>query len=313
MEWIKYDGTPQHHQEAQNAEGRHGRILPWVVGRDQFSFLSTYADVLSSFCAGCGTNGSIHTQRWSCEKCNADILNPAQAGMSTEQINAIVHKPCVCNYCRHVGYPREVVACTNCQAPRRATLYDATIPMRASKNSEGKTQLMTPGNPVIGPIGQQFQDLLGDLPDLLKKFAPTSVAEQQALFANGGPEHSGGSHQQHSGPPAQAYGSGQPHMQNQPPQNYQQPQNFPPQNPHMQGQPAYQQQPAQAPQYQQPAQQQPQQPYYQQPNQAPQYQQPAQQPQYQQQPQYGQQPQYQQPQAPAVIPGGYNPNGYQGQ
>lgn len=212
MEWVKYVGA---HQDslAHGAEGRWGRYVAWPIAHDYFGVLNAWSDVIGQNCVGCGGQNTLRTHYWKCGNCQNPLLDPATAGLDPKQIKDVTGKPNTCRACGATQYPVEVLVCSQCQQPRRASLYDVDLFMRKQQDANDRTQLIITRTSQPGPIEAHFHDLLQKPPDLVKKFAPTPIGEQQSLFQHGGQQ------QQPPPPPPQQW-QGQQYPQQQYPQNF---------------------------------------------------------------------------------------------
>jgi hypothetical protein len=240
-DWIKYNEA--HHNEYLYASGeasrqgkqlemRHGMVQTWPVGFNQFGTLSGFADIVQKHCRSCGGQNCVHTSGWSCPNCNAPTITTS---LPPDEVKKLVSKAVYCSNCKTMAYPRPIMVCTNCPNPMPATLYDVDMQVQNVRVNKNR-QLIIPWMSNPRPVDPEFAEAMKKIPDVLTKFAPTSMEEQIAKF--GHPPQSA------QAPAPQQWGQPQ-----QPPQQgWQQPQQaFQPQ------QQPWQQPAAQQPQWGQPA------------------------------------------------------------
>lgn len=224
LRWSKCKGVGC--QECQiSQENKRGRIQPWHMSRAHFLSLLGYARSIGTCCTTCLGRGVISTVSWHCgnPQCGAVVFDMATTTANLEQIMEIVNKPYHCMHCGTTMFPVERIRCVNCEArgtqPRRATIFDVDMQVRAVRTGDGEqTNLMVEATSDPKPIDQEFQELLQYAPDLSKLCSPTPLEEQARIWHRHAQPHM----QQPPAQPqqyAQAYG--------QPPQG-QQPQGYAP-------------------------------------------------------------------------------------
>lgn len=225
-EWVKWEGQHQNAEAAAATEARYGRILQWTPGRDHFGVLNKQADIIGCNCKSCGGQSTIYTWTWNCAGCQQVLIDPQTAGMTPEQLKDATQQHTTCQNCGHVGYPFEVVGCTNCQNPVRTSLFDVNLNITRQVDSNNRSQLLIPSFSAVCEIDPQFHDLLQKLPDLSRKYSPTKYADQaQKYGASAGHQPPPQNQQQQSGPPPGQYGQQQAQTQYQPQQYTNQQQN----------------------------------------------------------------------------------------
>lgn len=260
-DWIKYN--QEHHNEYLYASGeaarsgkqlemRNGMVQTWPLGFTQFGTLSGFADVVQKHCRSCGNQNCISTTGWACPTCNAPSV---ETTLSQEDLKKLVSKTLRCRHCNNIGYPKAIQQCGYCPNPQPANLYDVDMQVQTVKVNKTR-QLIFPWMSAPRQVDQTYSDALKKLPDVLKKFSPTSYEEQIAMF--GHPANQGQAPAPHGQQPQQGPQQGPPQHNYQTPAFGQPPQgNWPPIQPMMPAQPAQQwgQQPQQPQWGQQPQQQ----------------------------------------------------------
>lgn len=275
MDWIKYSdqnyGVYNYTQQALAQQGKsvevqQGLLRTWPVGHTQFNTLIGYAEIIQKHCRNCGGMNCIHTSSWVCPTCSAPTFQAHETTMPADKIKEVVSQIMTCRACHTPGYPEAVLSCHHCSNPVQANLYDVDLQIQTIKVNNTKAFHLA-GISHPKPIDGIFTELLKKMPDVVKKFSPTPMEEQVALF---GPAPAAMNavqnqfqHPQHGQPP-QHFGPPQGYAAPGAAPNYQAPAfgNFgPPPTPQPQyQQPQYQQpyDPSQQPGYRPPA---PQQPY----------------------------------------------------
>jgi hypothetical protein len=241
-EWVKCKGVGC--DVCQVAlETKQGHIQPWPMSKTHFDSLQGTVQHISKGCTTCGGREVIETVMWQCgnPQCGELLFDISNTTATMDQILDVVNRPYSCRRCGVTAYPEEVIQCANCtpagNQPRRATLYDVDLQVKAQPTGEGKqTLLIVLATSDPKPVDPQFAPLLEGKIDLAKKFAATPIAQQEKKWKRGSGQ---GLVQQ--GQPAPAQGTpGVPAQQPYPVQGYAQ---VPQQQPLPQFQPPAQQPP----------------------------------------------------------------------
>jgi len=183
-EWVK-PASPQEIYQYANREQKQGHIMPWTMGKQHFDSLNGYADYIGYSCAGCGNRDCIVPLMWMCPQCGTPAIDFRSTTMGPDQVNQIVTKPHRCTGCGNIVMLEEVVQCQHCQSPRRATIFDVDIQVKRTKSNDPKVrgtilQIVAFSNPQ--PIQPGFSELAVPI-DLLKRFSPTPIQEQQKSYS----------------------------------------------------------------------------------------------------------------------------------
>lgn len=188
MEWAKCTGMGC--TGCQNAkESKFGYIQPWIMSKTHFNSLNGYADSIGTSCTTCLARGVISTCMWQCanQECGELIFDIATSTATQEQVDEIVNAPFGCATCQQKNYPEEVIQCVNCTPqgtdPVRASIFDVDMQVKTQKTGDGdQTALLVIATSDPKPIDDQFKDLLEFAPNLEKRFAPTSLEDQAAMW-----------------------------------------------------------------------------------------------------------------------------------
>lgn len=260
----------------QGLEYKYGHLLAFPMGETYKTTILTWDTKVGHSCRSCSSLDSIVTVMKLCgnPQCRQPIYDPNNCTLTPEQRQQIDDYPYACQHCQQTNYVNEIIQCTRCQNPVRATIFDVDIQVQRMGTKGQQTFLQIFNNSEPRPIQIADPAILATVKplDLLKKFAPTPPELQYKILGITPSAQT----QQHPGPMAP------PMQQMQPPpmQMGGAPPITPPRTPGAPPMQMQQLQPmAQPQQYQPPMQQQPQQ-----------YQQPAQ----------GMQPQQYQPQMQPV-------------
>lgn len=190
LDWIKY--TDQNYgvynytqqelaRQSKAVEVQQGLIRSWPVGYTQFNTLIGYAELIQKHCRNCGGMNCIHTTAWVCPHCTAPTFMGGETTMPADKIKETVSQIMPCRACHQPGYPKAIQSCQHCSNPTPANLYDVDLQIQTIKVNNTKAfHLAGVSNPK--PIDGVFAELLKKLPDMVKKFAPTPMEEQVALF-----------------------------------------------------------------------------------------------------------------------------------
>lgn len=187
-EWVKCTGRGC--QDCPRAvENRYGYIQPWIMAKTHFTALNGYATGIGTCCVTCKQRGCISSIDWRCANpaCGAIHIDMANSTMTDEQIAEVTNKPLVCHACQSTTFLQETMWCGYCSPagaqPVRATIFDVDLHVQAPRTGENNsTVLQVVGMTDPKPIDPQFEEMLKFAPDLSKKFAPATMAEQESLW-----------------------------------------------------------------------------------------------------------------------------------
>lgn len=167
---------------------KRGHVMPWAMPSTHFDVIGNYEDFASTGCKNCGEKDVIETQAWICQNpdCGDAVIDMSSTVLSDEEINKIVNSPTTCPTCHVKNYLKRVVACTTCFPLGRdgdpATIFDVDIKLRGVESADGKGVTLTVSNTSKPyPLPPDLQAIAIPI-DLAKKFAPTPLERQAALF-----------------------------------------------------------------------------------------------------------------------------------
>lgn len=164
-------------------ETRAGYIQPWTMSKAHFNALNAYADGISTCCLSCNGRGSITPISYTCAGCNGMIIDTRNTTANQNQVRELVSQHYHCRTCNTVAYPVEILQCRSCQSPRRASIFDVDINVMVTRTGDGdQTALILQNTTDPKPLDPQFHDLLQYTPDLMKRFAPSTLEYQAEQF-----------------------------------------------------------------------------------------------------------------------------------
>lgn len=190
MAWVKCRGVGCIHcQNSAGIQTRNGHIQPWMLSRESFNTLNDYTkNRIINSCLSCGGQDTISTMMWQCgnSACGELIFDMQNTTYALEQIKEIVEQPYLCRTCNVTAYPEEVISCSGCnqigRVPKRASIFDVDLQLKATRFGDGTWKLMILDRSVAKPVEPQYQDLLQQVPDLDKVFAPSSLEYQAKIW-----------------------------------------------------------------------------------------------------------------------------------
>ena len=162
-----------------------GHLSPWSISQTYQDTLVGYSEVVGATCGSCG--GSIISKGWFCgnPNCGQFIFDQMTTTLSPEQQAKIRHQDYTCPHCGQLGPTREEIQCTSCQQPRRTSIFDVDlVGYRQVSGDNNKANLIIMSFSPPRPIQVQDPEVLKTIKpmDLLKRFAPTSPADQARIW-----------------------------------------------------------------------------------------------------------------------------------
>lgn len=226
---------------------KQGHLMAWPMAQTYKDTFIEWAKKVGGSCKGCGSMDSIRTVMKICgnPQCGQYIYDPNNCTLSNEQREQIDYYPYTCTHCKQTNYVSEVIECSRCQSPVRATIFDVDFQIQRLGTAGQQTFLQIFSHSEPRPIQVADPEVLKTIKplDLVKKFAPHPPEVQAKIFnIQFAPQPQGAAPMMAPPmtppmmappqvPPSQ-YQQPQPQY---PPQQYQQPQVTPPQIPPMQG------------------------------------------------------------------------------
>ncbi len=223
--WVK--GSPSD-PRFQGRPWKSGHLLPWPMGTTYKDTLFTFAVQIGRGCKSCGSKDSIRCVMKICgnPQCGQFIYDPNNCSLTDEQRDQIDNYPYECPHCGQKVFVDEVIECSSCQNPQRASIFDVDLQVQrmGTKGQQTFLQILNWSEP--RPIQVSDPEILKTIQplDLPKKFAPTPPEAQVKIFGlstsvptsgPGAPPIVGQPQQQ---PPMQATPPMQPPMPQQAPQ-----------------------------------------------------------------------------------------------
>lgn len=153
-------------------------VLPLALGFEQYNTLLSLNDSAGMFCRSC-SHGDIQSVAWLCGHCGDAVIDLSNAQLSDADIQKLVLHPMECSSCRKKSYPQELIQCTKCDSPQRATIFDVDMHLRlqkvGDKNILQQTQMSRPYK--LGPPFDQIQAL-----PLQKMYKAPNIETQQKIM-----------------------------------------------------------------------------------------------------------------------------------
>ena len=165
-----------------NAETRPGHRKHWAMGSSHFNMLTGEAAMkIASSCANCGGRKSIETQAWICRGCGDAVIDIQETSLSDAEIERMSLSRVKCPHCAHTDYLEEVIGCSGCSYPRRATIFDADIELKRASTGQGDVTVLVMGDYFIRPLDPKYAEAAQPM-DLPKLYAPTPMEVQERLY-----------------------------------------------------------------------------------------------------------------------------------
>lgn len=165
---------------------KQGHLSAWPMATTYKDTLFNLAKQIGKSCKSCGSRDSIHTVMKICGNpdCRQIIYDPNNTALTDEQREQIDNYPYSCPHCGQTTFVSEVIECSHCQNPVRATLFDVDLQLQrmGTKGQQTFLQVFSWSDP--RPIQVADPEILkGIVPlDLPKKFAPTPPDVQLKMF-----------------------------------------------------------------------------------------------------------------------------------
>lgn len=170
-------------------EERDGARLHWSLGTTHFNTLVEYAKVVANDCISCGNQASIEAEAYICAHCGDVVIEKATTQLSEDDILRTIARPVrcpdpLCEGNKEPSMLQEVMRCTCCENPVRASVFDVDLQVKLAKSSDPNsktTTLMIVGRGRPSPVDPKYQSFTEPL-DLPKIFSPTPLDIQRTLF-----------------------------------------------------------------------------------------------------------------------------------
>ncbi len=183
--WVKGSKRGNDEFAAGGFERKEGHLQHWSMGFGHWNTLLDFSDTLSRDCRSCHTQNAIEDIALICQECGEAVVEFATTGLSEEDLAKMRAEEVTCQACRTHGYLDDVIGCTSCSNPERATIFDYDLEVHTvatGGDNSNQTNLMIAR--AIGPksidaiYGEDMRKPL-DLPKIL---APTPLATQEQIF-----------------------------------------------------------------------------------------------------------------------------------
>lgn len=182
--WVK--GNPND-PRMQGRPWKQGDMRPWPMGGTYKDALFNKAKLIGNSCASCGTRDSITCVLKVCgnPECQQPVYDPSTTTLTDEQRETIDNDPNYrCPHCGYIGFITEIIQCSACANPVRATIFDVDIEVQrlGTKGQQTFLQIHNYSNP--RPIQVSDPEVLKNIKplDLAKKFAPTPPEVQMKIY-----------------------------------------------------------------------------------------------------------------------------------
>jgi len=182
-EWVKASPNDPRYQ---GKPWKQGHLCPWSMGTTYKDTLVKYAKVIRNSCVSCGNQNCVTSRGYFCgnPQCRAFLFDPNNTTMTPEQQDQMANFPHHCAQCGQTLYPHEEIACSACQAPQRASIFDVDLQVmkQGSRGQQTFLNIISFSNP--RPVQVQDAEALKDIKpiDLSKKFAATPIDTQRKLW-----------------------------------------------------------------------------------------------------------------------------------
>lgn len=111
----------------------------WEVGSYHAGAIRTANSVIGKRCLSC-KEGKILIASISCKKCGEPLFSDSQmASMQDSTLMEKLKQRFTCPACQHQGFPKEQVACSHCEHPVRASIFDTDLIIIKTKAIETET------------------------------------------------------------------------------------------------------------------------------------------------------------------------------
>ncbi len=168
--------------------------MHWPMGYGHWNVLLTLDAQVGDSCANCGgvpietSPGQripcIQSAHWLCPECDESVIDLSTTQHTPEQVLKMTSSQVRCPHCSKPVFLTEFLACRNCSAPRRATLFDVDLSFMRVKQGQGdsETTVLQPSSwSPPRPIDALFIGIAQPL-DLMKIYAPTPLDIQARDF-----------------------------------------------------------------------------------------------------------------------------------
>lgn len=179
-----WNGTPE--DERTDAIRLH-----WSMGSQALTVLEEREGLISMSCSSCGTKGvkmarqfhGIRSELWVCQKCGDSMIDVAATELKASEIEQMVRSPMRCGSCSHTEYPQELVSCTACNNPVRATMFDVDLQLKMVRPADGGfPTLVIEDHSAPYALDERMSKLAQPLDLATKVFRPYTEAEQAEVF-----------------------------------------------------------------------------------------------------------------------------------
>lgn len=188
MVWVPCEGRScQYCKQGKELKPAHRKH--WSLSGEGGKILVAQNDLIEKSCASCGGRDTIESIAWTCQKCNADLIDYETTTIPKEQWKKLTSNPMRCPSCGFHDYAEENIKCRapGCSSAKRATFFDVDLQVRSVETSEvgnrgtKKTVLAFPYFTAPKPIDAQYLEYAKPF-ELDKIFAPDSLEFQEKNF-----------------------------------------------------------------------------------------------------------------------------------
>jgi hypothetical protein len=180
--WVSGD---QNDPRFQGRPWKQGNLMPWPMGSTYKDTLVNYADQVGQSCTSCGGRDTIRCIMKICGNpaCGQYIYDPQNNTLTAEQRKAIDDFPYKCPHCGQETWVDEVIECSGCQNPTRASIFDVDLQVQRMGTKGQLTFLQIFNHSEPRPIQVDAETLKTIVPlDLLKKYQPHDPATQRKIM-----------------------------------------------------------------------------------------------------------------------------------
>lgn len=165
---------------------KQGHLQAWPMAQTYKDTFIEWSKKVGQSCNSCKSMDSLRTVMKICgnPNCQQPVYDPNNCTLSNEQREQIDYYPYTCQHCQQTAYVGEVVECSCCQNPQRATIFDVDFQVQRMGTAGQQTFLQIFSHSAPRPVQVADPEVLKTIKplDLEKKFAPTPPEAQAKMF-----------------------------------------------------------------------------------------------------------------------------------
>lgn len=180
FDWVRCRGRNKCEDCKDAIETRPFNRMHWSMPYNHYKTLTVeYDPLIGKSCVNCRGRDTIDWDAWVCANCGEAIFERQTTQMDAAEIRKIVNGEVVCPHCKGSGLLNEVVSCRGCSDPRRATIFDVDMHVKAMEtNKKNQTQLIVGSWSEPHPLDPAVPEELRKPLDLPRIYRPDKVEKQ---------------------------------------------------------------------------------------------------------------------------------------